>query len=277
MILSVSIPDPISVFEQELNCPRQSRGQCSPKLADTYTPARRSGGALTPIGGGSSIGIHKRARGSPRCKACPHTMYTTFNLVAPCCGKVVACKTCHDSQWQHALDRSKVTHMACRKCRLVQPASNSCARCGSCAPYYCSRCSIWSNHPRIHHCDTCDQCLEGAAHRCVDHHEKCPVCLEELRQSHAVKQVYTPPCAHLIHTECMKGMLVHGKFGCPQCRKSMVDTTAADRALAMCRPAGSFGDLVTIYCNDCETDCRSLYHPYGVQCTQCKGFNTALK
>ena len=29
-----------------------------------------------------------------------------------------------------------------------------------------------------------------------------------------------------------------------------------------------------IYCNDCEKECWTLFHFYGLMCTLCRGFNT---
>lgn len=44
----------------------------------------------------------------------------SYRSQAPCCGKLYACRLCHDGAEGHRLDRFRVTEVQCTRCRLLQ-------------------------------------------------------------------------------------------------------------------------------------------------------------
>jgi CHY zinc finger len=85
------------------------------------------------------------------------------NLIAPCCGKEVACRLCHDEQMtcSEEMDRHKVVDMVCQACGCRQPCAQSCASCHTLmARYYCSVCHLFDD-------------TEGVLHAGEDWHASC--------------------------------------------------------------------------------------------------------
>ncbi|KAK1577603.1 hypothetical protein Q3G72_023128 [Acer saccharum] len=70
-------------------------------------------------------------------------------LRAVCCGKLFACRFCHDKVSDHSMDRKATTEMMCMRCRKIQPVGPVCTTpfCGgfSMAKYYCSICKFFDD------------------------------------------------------------------------------------------------------------------------------------
>ena len=86
-------------------------------------------------------------------------------LVAPCCGREVTCRLCHDELVSdHRMDRYEVTEMVCMHCALRQPVAQDCHGCGRrLAAYYCDICHLFDDEPGrdIYHCPFCNVCRRG--------------------------------------------------------------------------------------------------------------------
>ncbi|TXG46576.1 hypothetical protein EZV62_027922 [Acer yangbiense] len=70
-------------------------------------------------------------------------------LRAVCCGKLFACRFCHDKVSDHSMDRKATTEMMCMRCLKIQPVGPVCTTpsCGgfSMAKYYCSICKFFDD------------------------------------------------------------------------------------------------------------------------------------
>ncbi|KAI9169178.1 hypothetical protein LWI28_008239 [Acer negundo] len=75
-------------------------------------------------------------------------------LRAVCCGKLFACRFCHDKVSDHSMDRKGTTEMMCMRCLKIQPAGPVCTTpsCGgfSMAKYYCSICRFFDDERHTH-------------------------------------------------------------------------------------------------------------------------------
>ncbi|KAL0326978.1 UNVERIFIED_CONTAM: Zinc finger protein BRUTUS, partial [Sesamum angustifolium] len=70
-------------------------------------------------------------------------------LRAACCGKLVACRFCHDEVSDHSMDRKATSEMMCMNCLKIQPVGPVCIT-PSCnglamAKYYCSSCKFFDD------------------------------------------------------------------------------------------------------------------------------------
>ncbi|KAK6122291.1 hypothetical protein DH2020_043911 [Rehmannia glutinosa] len=70
-------------------------------------------------------------------------------LRAACCGKLVACRFCHDEVSDHLMDRKATSEMMCMNCRKIQLVGPVCVT-PSCnglpmAKYYCSSCKFFDD------------------------------------------------------------------------------------------------------------------------------------
>ncbi|KAL0446858.1 UNVERIFIED_CONTAM: Zinc finger protein BRUTUS [Sesamum latifolium] len=156
-------------------------------------------------------------------------------LRAACCGKLVACRFCHDEVSDHSMDRKATSEMMCMNCLKIQPVGPVCIT-PSCnglamAKYYCSSCKFFDDEREVYHCPFCNLCRVGKglgvdffhcmtcncclAMKLVDHkcREKgletnCPICCDFLfTSSTAVRAL---PCGHYMHSACFQvyfGML----------------------------------------------------------------------
>ncbi|KAG6753892.1 hypothetical protein POTOM_041896 [Populus tomentosa] len=74
-------------------------------------------------------------------------------LRASCCGKLFACRFCHDKVSDHTMDRKATLEMMCMRCLKVQPVGQVCATptCNglSMAKYYCNICKFFDDERHI--------------------------------------------------------------------------------------------------------------------------------
>ncbi|KAG6752916.1 hypothetical protein POTOM_042957 [Populus tomentosa] len=74
-------------------------------------------------------------------------------LRASCCGKLFACRFCHDKVSDHTMDRKATLEMMCMRCLKVQPVGQICATptCNglSMAKYYCNICKFFDDERHI--------------------------------------------------------------------------------------------------------------------------------
>ena len=233
-------------------------------------------------------------------------------LVAPCCGREVVCRLCHDDALDHKMDRYQVKEMKCMECGLRQPVGQTCAGCSTeLARYYCGICHLLDGDPDkdIYHCPFCNFCRRGKGlgkdsfhcmacnccmslelrkHDCSDNalSGTCPVCSERLFESST--PVKALPCGHFMHSMCF-GAYVKYSYTCPICFKSLGDMEvywkmleailAADRQqMLSSSQAGPARPLLestqTVRCYDCEKVCQAPWHFVYHQCSHCGGFNT---
>ena len=150
--------------------------------------------------------------------------------------------------------------------------------------YHCDKCGICrvKAHHDYMHCDTCGTCVASREHVCrADRfHTDCPVCLENL--FHSTKPSGVLACGHVIHTHCIMGCFQQNRIGCPLCRKSMLSSEDFSKynermdALIELFPIQE-DTTFTINCNDCGFNSEARFHPYGMKCGSCGGYNTSRK
>ncbi|KAK4818330.1 hypothetical protein QYF61_011086 [Mycteria americana] len=106
-------------------------------------------------------------------------------LRAPCCGKLYACRLCHDGVEGHQLDRFRVAEVQCTRCRLLQKAQQRCEGCHSLfGEYYCGICHLFDRDKKQYHCAECGICRIGPKEDFF-HCSKCNLCLSlSLRGKH---------------------------------------------------------------------------------------------
>ena len=222
-------------------------------------------------------------------------------LVAPCCDKEYACRHCHNEAEAHEMDRHAVKEVVCNKCNHRQPVSNTCINneCGiQFAAYFCAVCNFFDDRIERNyyhcdkcgicrvkgdndfvHCDTCGTCVTSLNHRCKaeQFHTDCPICLENL--FHSTKPAHVLPCGHPIHVHCFMSCMQQNRLSCPLCRKTMMPPDRVEQyndgmdALIEAAPVQEVM-LVAIRCNDCGHKGDAQFHPYGLKCGGCGGYNT---
>ncbi|KAK1553219.1 hypothetical protein Q3G72_031091 [Acer saccharum] len=109
-------------------------------------------------------------------------------LRAVCCGKLFACRFCHDKVSDHSMDRKATTEMMCMRCLKIQPVGLVCTTpsCGgfSMAKYYCSICKFFDDERVVYHCPFCNLCRVGNGLACFQaytcSHYICPICSKSL-------------------------------------------------------------------------------------------------
>ena len=233
-------------------------------------------------------------------------------IVAKCCNKEFGCRLCHDSEIsEHTINRYEIEDIICNNCRLRQPVSNSCINkeCslfgGKFASYYCDICHLYSDNPvsEIYHCEKCNICrMCGIGNKPSDffHCDKCGGCInKELENTHKCvtdalrndccicldniflsrETVVVLPCGHAIHGTCFNSSIKQNKYTCPLCRKIMIKGDALDMMIRQ------YDDIISLYpydenikaeisCNDCEFKGEVAFHPVGLKCGGCGGYNT---
>lgn len=231
-------------------------------------------------------------------------------LVAKCCGQEFGCRLCHDEQVKsHAMNRYDVEEIVCNKCKMRQAVSNSCknVNCDNkeFAKYYCDICHLYSDSymTEIYHCDKCKICRMCSlgytikdyihcdkcggcilrnlkdTHKCIPDALKgdCCICLESIFLSK--EPVRLLPCGHVIHGRCLDELLKNNRISCPLCRKSILDgealQTLTRRIDSLIESSPFQANVLTkIKCNDCNFNNKVLYHPMGLKCGDCGGYNT---
>jgi RING finger/CHY zinc finger protein 1 len=221
-------------------------------------------------------------------------------LVAPCCDNVYWCRHCHNDAEAHEMDRHAVKEVVCDECNMQQSVSNTCLGCGiQFAAYFCAVCNFFDDRIERNyyhcdkcgicrvkggkeyvHCDNCGTCVALLDHTCrrEQFHTDCPVCLENL--FHSTKQANVLPCGHTMHVHCLLNCFEQNRLSCPMCRKTMLSSDSLQQyndgmdALICAYPIQE--ELVfAIKCNDCGFGGEVHFHPYGMKCGGCGGYNTA--
>ncbi|KAL6529216.1 hypothetical protein OROGR_014839 [Orobanche gracilis] len=168
-------------------------------------------------------------------------------LRAACCGKLVACRFCHDEVSDHSMDRKATSEMMCMNCLQIQPVGPVCTTpfCNglSMAKYYCSSCKFFDDERDVYHCPFCNLCRVGRGlgvdffhcmtcnyclgmklldHKCMEKslETNCPICCDFLFTSSAT--VRGLPCGHYMHSACFQAYACT-HYICPICSKSMGD------------------------------------------------------
>jgi RING finger/CHY zinc finger protein 1 len=234
-------------------------------------------------------------------------------LIAKCCGQEFGCRFCHDTQVEsHIMNRYDVEEVVCNKCKMRQGVSNSCKN-DNCdnkdipfASYICDVCHLYSDSPITEiyhcdkckicrmcslgytsndyiHCDNCGGCILGSlkdTHKCIPDGltGDCCICLESIFLSK--EPVRLLPCGHAIHGKCLEDLLKNNRILCPLCRKTMFDgEVLRDLILRIDAVIESNpfqpSVLTKIKCNDCAFNDKVLYHPLGLKCGGCGGYNTS--
>ena len=231
-------------------------------------------------------------------------------IIAKCCGSDFGCRICHDEQIDaHKINRYEIEEVICNSCNTRQPISNTCINKKCCnkvfAKYYCDICHLYTDTPmtEIYHCDKCNICRQCSlgytktdyfhcdkcggcillnlkeTHKCITDGLKgdCCICLESIFLSKSSVKIM--PCGHVIHSECMNELLNNNRISCPLCRKTILDGESLKElnkrydSMIETNPYNS-NVLTKIKCNDCNFNDKVLFHPVGLKCGGCGGYNT---
>lgn len=219
-------------------------------------------------------------------------------FVSPCCNKIYTCRFCHNENETHEINRFEIKEIVCSKCDCRQVVSNECTNCGVVfGKYFCNICNLFddrvereyfhcvdcgicriSEQTEFVHCHECKTCMVKK-HKCIkDVFDcNCPVCLENL--FHSTKHSCTLQCGHSIHIECFHECIKNNNLFCSICRKIVISGDILKEYIK------NFDDLIKEYpiqeellfrikCNDCSFHGEVVYHPYGMKCKDCGGYNT---
>lgn len=226
-------------------------------------------------------------------------------LRAACCGKLFACRFCHDEVSDHSMDRKATSEMMCMKCLKIQPIGQVCTTLScsglSMAKYYCSSCKFFDDERDVYHCPFCNLCRVGKGlgidffhcmtcnyclgMKLVDHkcREKgletnCPICCDFLFTSSAT--VRALPCGHYMHSACFQAYACT-HYICPICSKSMGDMSVyfgmLDALMASeVLPEEYRNRCQDILCNDCDRKGAAPFHWLYHKCVSCGSYNTRV-
>ena len=126
-------------------------------------------------------------------------------------------------------------------------------------------------------------------HKCIPDALKgnCCICLESIFLSKIPVKIL--PCGHVIHGNCLEEMFKNNKTLCPLCRKTIlegevlkmfiseIDQVIASYPISSNINTETGGEVLTkIKCNDCTFNDKVLYHPIGLKCGGCGGYNTII-
>jgi RING finger/CHY zinc finger protein 1 len=223
-------------------------------------------------------------------------------FVSPCCLNIVRCRFCHDDTYvDHQINRFEICEIVCNNCSLKQPISNKCIGCEiQFGEYYCEICRLYicdkktdifhcakckicriGNKDTIHHCDICGICynIENKdSHKCNSDIAKidCVICSQDLFTS--TKSYFSLPCGHILHLDCATEWMKRS-IGCPLCRKTIIDGELLlkyieniDKLISQFSLENQ--EIINAYCNDCNKNFDVNYHPFGLKCSYCSGYNT---
>ncbi|KAJ6375816.1 hypothetical protein OIU77_000723 [Salix suchowensis] len=226
-------------------------------------------------------------------------------LRASCCGKLFACRFCHDKVSDHTMDRKATTEMMCMRCLKVQPVGQICATltCNglSMAKYYCNICKFFDDERSVYHCPFCNLCRVGKGlgidffhcmtcncclgiklvnHKCLEKglETNCPICCDFLFTSSAT--VRALPCGHYMHSACFQAYTC-SHYTCPICCKSLGDMAVyfgmLDALLAAEELPEEYRDRCQdILCNDCDQKGSAQFHWLYHKCGLCGSYNTRV-
>ncbi|KAL6571060.1 hypothetical protein OROGR_000610 [Orobanche gracilis] len=153
-------------------------------------------------------------------------------LRAACCGKLVACRFCHDEVSDHSMDSQSARFaqplfvMGFQWRDTIAVAANSLMMNGE--VYHCPFCNLCRVGRGLgvdfFHCMTCNYCLgmKLLDHKCMEKslEANCPICCDFLFTSSAT--VRGLPCGHYMHSACFQAYACT-HYICPICSKSMGD------------------------------------------------------
>jgi hypothetical protein len=96
---------------------------------------------------------------------------------------------------------------------------------------------------------------------------------------HSTKPANALPCGHTMHVHCMQECFQKNQTSCPLCRKTMLSPDAWTKQNEMMdefiRRFPMQEELMfSVLCNDCGFNGDACYHPYGMKCGGCGGYNT---
>lgn len=219
-------------------------------------------------------------------------------IISPCCQKIYNCRLCHNENESHEINRKQISTIICSLCNIQQPVSNLCINCNiQFCKYFCKICNLFDDdlNKKIYHCDKCgfcrigreetfhcDKCncciIKSGEHKCKNNilDVDCPVCLENLFST--PKQVSTLACLHPIHLHCLIECVKLNKIGCPICRKTMLGGEKLEEYKeymdGVIESLEVDEVMVSVKCYDCGVEGEVRYHPYGMKCLGCGGYNT---
>ncbi|KAF9677368.1 hypothetical protein SADUNF_Sadunf08G0100400 [Salix dunnii] len=226
-------------------------------------------------------------------------------LHATCCGKLFACRFCHDKVSDHSMDRKATSEMMCMRCLRIQPVGPVCTSisCGgfSMAKYYCSVCKFFDDERAVYHCPFCNLCRVGtglgvdffhcmkcncclamklADHKCREKglETNCPICCDDMFTSSA--SVKALPCGHFMHSTCFQAYTC-SHYICPICSKSLGDMSVyfgmLDALLVSEELPEEYRDRCQdILCNDCDKKGTASFHWLYHKCRFCGSYNTRV-
>lgn len=251
----------------------------------------------------SSDDKHNNDDGENDIGNCEH-YFRRCKFVSPCCKKIYTCRFCHNDNESHEINRFEVKEIVCSVCNCRQSVGNECINCGiQFAKYFCAVCNLFddriernyyhcdkcgicrvANDEKYRHCDVCNTCVVDCdkPHICRENvfHNECPVCLENL--FHSVKPSCILNCGHPIHVDCLVASIRNNKNTCSLCRKIVysgddlkhyIDYIDAQIELYPLQDELHYDVL----CNDCSFQGQSEFHPFGMKCKGCGGYNTVKK
>ncbi|KAK4430235.1 Zinc finger protein BRUTUS [Sesamum alatum] len=226
-------------------------------------------------------------------------------LRAACCGKLFACRFCHDEVSDHSMDRKATSEMMCMNCLQIQPVGPVCST-PSCnglpmAKYYCSSCKFFDDEREVYHCPFCNLCRVGkglgtdffhcmtcncclamklSVHKCWEKglETNCPICCDFLfTSSTAVRAL---PCGHYMHSACFQAYACT-HYICPICSKSMGDMSVyfgmLDGLMASeVLPEEYRNRCQDILCSDCDRKGTAPFHWLYHKCGSCGSYNTRV-
>lgn len=233
-------------------------------------------------------------------------------LICPTCNKQYTCRHCHnEEEFDHELNRKKVDTIVCLECNIKQSVSNKCINCKiQFANYFCQICRLYDDDrtKNIFHCDDCGLCRIGKRedyfhcnicngcfpiHNKETHHEICrqkmlndicPICRDSCFDS--VKKINILRCKHPIHVECMNLYMENGNPKCPICKKMVLSPENEqvkgwikyiDKQISENPLPEEMQKNVNIGCVECEQDCETNFHYFGLKCKHCGHYNTYEK
>ncbi|XP_073295080.1 zinc finger protein BRUTUS-like [Primulina huaijiensis] len=226
-------------------------------------------------------------------------------LRAACCGKLFACRFCHDKVSDHSMDRKVTSEMICMNCLTIQPVGPICTTPSchglSMAKYYCRSCRFFDDERDVYHCPSCNLCRVGKGlgidffhcmtcncclgmklleHKCYEKslETNCPICCDFLFTSSAT--VRDLPCGHYMHSACFQAYAC-AHYVCPICSKSMGDMSVyfgmLDALMASEVLPKEYRDMCQdILCNDCNRKGSAPFHWLYHKCGFCGSYNTKV-
>ncbi|CAK7349704.1 unnamed protein product [Dovyalis caffra] len=226
-------------------------------------------------------------------------------LRATCCGKLFACRFCHDKVSDHTMDRKATSEMMCMCCLKIQPVGQICTTptCNglSMAKYYCNICKFFDDERSVYHCPFCNLCRVGKGlgidyfhcmtcncclgiklvnHKCLEKglETNCPICCDFLFTSSST--VRALPCGHYMHSTCFQAYTC-SQYTCPICCKSLGDMAVyfgmLDALLATEELPEEYRDRCQdILCNDCAQKGSAQFHWLYHKCGFCGSYNTRV-